>query len=170
MALEFNKNAYQAAIKKALRRAFKESKGWGLFWALWMVYGKADMLAETLPHGIATPVFRFMKGTNETSLTLTTPDCRGPRYQFYNVKKDQTLFHTFTSLENESLVTRDNGGSAYFGFWCRLSSKAAREQVVGSPVWAVFNSSALDPGRVQYQPCWPACARGANLAFSQDKG
>jgi hypothetical protein len=42
----------------------------------------------------------LQEGSNETSLTLTTPDGRDSNYSFtYTVKKGQTLFHTFTSLE-----------------------------------------------------------------------
>ncbi|MBL7835722.1 MAG: hypothetical protein JNK18_17325 [Cyclobacteriaceae bacterium] len=103
MALEFSKTLIRAALKKAAEESLrKESKGWGaVLGAVNAFTEKADTRNwQTLPHSIAYTRVPLQEGTNETSLTLTTPDGRDSNYSFtYTVKKGQTLFHTFTSLE-----------------------------------------------------------------------
>lgn len=103
MALEFSKTLIRAALKKAAEESLrKESKGWGaVLGAVNAFTEKADTRNwQTLPHSIAYTRVPLQEGSNETSLTLTTPDGRDSNYSFtYTVKKGQTLFHTFTSLE-----------------------------------------------------------------------
>lgn len=103
MALEFSKTLIRAALKKAAEESLrKESKGWGaVLGAVNAFTEKADTRNwQTLPHSIAYTRVPLHEGTNQTTVTLTTPDGRQSQYPFtYNVKKGQTLFHTFTSLE-----------------------------------------------------------------------
>lgn len=103
MALEFSKSLIRAALKKAAEQSLrKESKGWGaLLGAVNAFTEKADTRNwQTLPHSIAYTRVPLHEGTNTTELTLTTTDGRNSAYPFtYTVKKGQTLFHTFTSLE-----------------------------------------------------------------------
>lgn len=103
MALEFSKTLIRAALKKAAEESLrKESKGWGaVLGAVNAFTEKADTRNwQTLPHSIAYTRVPLHEGTNQTTVTLTTPDGRQSQYPFtYNVKKGQTLFHTFTSLK-----------------------------------------------------------------------
>ncbi len=110
MALEFSKSLLRAALKKATEHAArKEDKGFGaLLGAVNAMTEKTDTRNwQTLPHSISYARVPMKEGTNETTFVLRTHDGVGGKHPFsYEVKKGQTLFHTFSSLESMP-VTRN---------------------------------------------------------------
>ena len=108
MTLEFSKSLLRAALKKAAEHsARKDDKGFGsLVGLINAMTEKADTRNwQTLPHSISYVRVPLKEGTNETTFVLRSPDGSDIRHPFtYQVKKGQTLFHTFSSLE--SMPTR----------------------------------------------------------------
>ncbi|HEU5291477.1 MAG TPA: hypothetical protein VFU05_12595 [Cyclobacteriaceae bacterium] len=104
MTLEFSKSLLRAALKKAAEHsARKDDKGFGsLVGLINAVTEKADTRNwQTLPHSISYTRVPLKEGTNETTFVLEAPDGSEGRHPFtYRVKKGQTLFHTFSSLES----------------------------------------------------------------------
>jgi hypothetical protein len=104
MTLEFSKSLLRAALKKAAEHsARKDDKGFGsLVGLINAVTEKADTRNwQTLPHSISYTRVPLKEGTNETTFVLRAQDGSEGRHPFtYQVKKGQTLFHTFSSLES----------------------------------------------------------------------
>jgi len=104
MTLEFSKSLIRAALKKAAEHAArKEDKGFGAVLGLVNAMSeKADTRNwQTLPHSISYARVPLQEGSNETMFVLRTPEGEEGKHSFnYQAKKDQTLFHTFSSLES----------------------------------------------------------------------
>jgi hypothetical protein len=104
MALEFSKSLLRAALKKAAEKsAKKEDKGFGaLVGAVNAMTEKADTRNwQTLPHSIFYARVPLKEGRNEIQFLLQTSEGEYDKHSFtYSAKKDQTLFHTFSSLES----------------------------------------------------------------------
>jgi hypothetical protein len=104
MTLELSKSLLRAALKKAAEHsARKDDKGIGsLVGMINAMTEKADTRNwQTLPHSISYTRVPLKEGTNETIFVLRAQDGSEGRHPFtYQVKKGQTLFHTFSSLES----------------------------------------------------------------------
>lgn len=104
MALEFSKSLLRAALKKAAEKsARKEDKGFGaLIGAVNAMTEKADTRNwQTLPHSIFYVRVPMKEGRNEIRFVLETSEGKQDEHSFsYEAKIDQTLFHTFSSLES----------------------------------------------------------------------
>ncbi|MBL7845531.1 MAG: hypothetical protein KF846_13560 [Cyclobacteriaceae bacterium] len=106
MMLEFSKALIRVALKKAAEHsARKEDEGLGA------IVGMVNALTEkadtrnwqTLPHSIYYSRIPLTEGTNETRFILQLPNGAEEEQTFsYRAKKEQTLFHTFTSLESRT--------------------------------------------------------------------
>lgn len=102
MALEFSKALIRAALKKASEYQLrKEDKTLGsVLGLLNAITEKADTRNwQTLPHSIFYSRIPLKEGVNEVELTLEGPSRSAQTFR-YTVKKGQTLFHTFSSLES----------------------------------------------------------------------
>lgn len=104
MALEFSKSLLRAALKKAAEKsARKEDKGFGaLVGVMNAMTEKADTRNwQTLPHSIFYARVPLKEGENEIQFVLQTPEGGRDAHPFsYTTVKNQTLFHTFSSLES----------------------------------------------------------------------
>lgn len=104
MTLEFSKSLLRAALKKAAEKsARKEDKGFGaLLGVVNAMTEKADTRNwQTLPHSIFYARVPLKEGKNEIRFVLDSPEEAHDEHVFsYDIKKNQTLFHTFSSLES----------------------------------------------------------------------
>ncbi|MDZ4713875.1 MAG: hypothetical protein SH819_00255 [Cytophagales bacterium] len=104
MHLELSKALLRVALKKATENQLrKENEGLGaLMGVLNAITEKADTRNwQTLPHSISYARIPLKKGLNEVVFTTTDEYGRSLKHPFtYEVKKSETLFHTFTSLES----------------------------------------------------------------------
>ena len=105
MTLEFSKSLLRAALKKAAEKgARKEDKGFGaLLGVVNAMTEKADTRNwQTLPHSIYYVRVPLKEGKNEIRFKLQSSEGVNDEHQFlYHAKKEQTLFHTFSSLESK---------------------------------------------------------------------
>jgi hypothetical protein len=104
MFLEFSKSLMRAAVKKAAEKsARKEDKGFGALVGMVNAFTeKADTRNwQTLPHSISYARVSLKEGKNEINFKLQAGGGDNASHTFtYVVKKGQTLFHTFSSLES----------------------------------------------------------------------
>lgn len=109
MNLELSKALMRLAVKKATEQAASSKDKWA-----GVLVGMVNLLTEsadtrnwqTLPHSIYYARVPLQEGPNTVTLDLKLPDGANERQTFtYEVKKGQTHFHTFTSLESR----RPNG-------------------------------------------------------------
>ena len=109
MMLEFSKGLLRTALKKATEHSIrKEDERLGaLIGVVNALTEKADTRNwQTLPHSIFYSRVPLKEGSNDISFILDGRDDQS-RYEFtYNAVKDQTLFHTFSSLETISAPYR----------------------------------------------------------------
>ncbi len=102
MGLEFSKALVRAALKKASEYQLKKEDR-----TLGSVLGLINAMTEkadtrnwqTLPHSIYYSRIPLKEGMNDVTLQLTGQSKSSHSFQ-YSVKKGQTLFHTFSSLES----------------------------------------------------------------------
>ncbi|MDH4090068.1 MAG: hypothetical protein OEV74_02255 [Cyclobacteriaceae bacterium] len=106
MLQEFAKGLLRAALKKAAEQGLRKKDD-----TLGAILGLVNALTEkadtrnwqTLPHTIYYSRLPLTEGSNEVRLTLIADDQRLTEYTFnYIAKKQQTLFHTFSSLETSA--------------------------------------------------------------------
>lgn len=104
MNLELSKALMRLAVKKASEHAASSKEKW-----VGVLVGMMNQLTEsadtrnwqTLPHSIYYARIPLQAGTNSVTLDLKVPGGANERHAFtYEVKKGQTHFHTFTSLES----------------------------------------------------------------------
>jgi hypothetical protein len=104
MAHEFSQALLRVALKKAEEYELrKEDKTLGaVLGVINAMTEKADTRNwQTLPHSIYYCRVPLKEGVNAVTFTLKTNDGRTVNHDFtYTVKKGQTLFHTFSSLES----------------------------------------------------------------------
>lgn len=103
MLQEFGKGLLRAALKKAAEHSLRKEDD-----RLGAVIGIVNAITEkadtrnwqTLPHSIFYSRVPLKEGANPVKFTLQSNNQRNIDYNFtYTVKKGQTLFHTFSSLE-----------------------------------------------------------------------
>lgn len=102
MLQEFAKGLLRAALKKATEQSLrKEDERLGAFIGLVnAVTEKADTRNwQTLPHSIYYARLPLQEGENRINFRLETADRMADHPFTYQVKKGQTVFHTFSSLE-----------------------------------------------------------------------
>ena len=103
MVQEFGKGLLRAALKKAAEHSIrKEDETLGAVIGLMnAITEKADTRNwQTLPHSIYYSRVPLNDGVNPLKFTLESNNQRNIDYNFtYTVKKGETLFHTFSSLE-----------------------------------------------------------------------
>jgi hypothetical protein len=103
MLQEFGKGLLRAALKKAAEHSIrKEDETLGAVIGLMnAITEKADTRNwQTLPHSIYYSRVRLKAGVNPLKFTLESNNQRNIDYDFtYTVRKGETLFHTFSSLE-----------------------------------------------------------------------
>lgn len=103
MLQEFGKGLLRAALKKAAEHSIrKEDETLGAVIGLMnAITEKADTRNwQTLPHSIFYSRVPLKTGVNPVKFTLESNNQRSIDYDFtYTVKKGETLFHTFSSLE-----------------------------------------------------------------------
>ena len=113
MMLEFGKGLLRGALKKATEKQIKkEDQTLGaMIGVLNAITEKADTRNwQTLPHSIYYSRVPLKEGANTVRFSIAAGNDT-PDYEFtYTVKKNQTLFHTFSSLETGSPVREP-----YFG-------------------------------------------------------
>lgn len=106
MLQEFAKGLLRAALKKAAEQGLRKKDD-----TLGAILGLVNALTEkadtrnwqTLPHTIYYSRLPMIEGRNEVRLSLISDDRRQTEYTFtYIAKKQQTLFHTFSSLETSA--------------------------------------------------------------------
>jgi len=104
MGHEFSKALLRVALKKAEEYELRKKDK-----TLGSVLGLINAMTEkadtrnwqTLPHSIYYCRVPLKEGQNTLTFTLKTIDGKTSDHTFtYNVKKGQTLFHTFSSLES----------------------------------------------------------------------
>jgi hypothetical protein len=104
MGHEFSKALLRVALKKVEEYELrKEDKTLGsILGVINAITEKADTRNwQTLPHSIYYSRIPLKEGSNTLTFTVKTNDGRTNDHSFtYNVKKGQTLFHTFSSLES----------------------------------------------------------------------
>lgn len=104
MGLELSKALIRVALKKVAEYELKkEDKGLGtVLGVINAITEKADTRNwQTLPHSIYYARIPLQEGTNKLTFTTTDTHGHGTSHDFtYVVKKGQTLFHTFSSLES----------------------------------------------------------------------
>ena len=104
MTVELSKALIRVAMKKAAEYTLnKEEKGLGsVLGVINAMTEKADTRNwQTLPHGIYYRRVPLAEGQTVLKLRLTTSQGRTSEHSFtYQVKKGETLFHTFSSLES----------------------------------------------------------------------
>ena len=104
MTLEFSKALIRAAMKKVTEHEIKKTDktlGSVMGW-INAITEKADTRNwQTLPHSIYYGRIPLAVGANSIRLTITTDKGIRTDYDFtYQVQKESTLFHTFSSLES----------------------------------------------------------------------
>ena len=106
MMEEFAKGLLRAALKKAAEHSLREKDD-----RLGAVLGLVNVLTEkadtrnwqTLPHSIYYSRIHLKEGKNTVKLSLNGGAKEEDPYSFtYEVKRGQTLFHTFSSLETSA--------------------------------------------------------------------
>lgn len=106
MMLELSKGLLRAALKKATEHSIRKEDD-----RLGALIGMVNAMTEkadtrnwsTLPHSIYYARIPFQEGVNTISFELQGIDGNTVTYPFlYQAVKGQTLFHTFSSLENAS--------------------------------------------------------------------
>jgi len=106
MMEEFAKGLLRAALKKAAEHSLREKDD-----RLGAVLGLVNVLTEkadtrnwqTLPHSIYYSRVKLKEGKNMVTLSLNGGAKEEDPYSFtYEVKRGQTLFHTFSSLETSA--------------------------------------------------------------------
>ncbi len=104
MTLEFSKSLLRAALKKTAEKSVrKKDKGLGtLLSVVNAVTERADTRNwQTLPHGIFYCRVPLAQGVNNILLTLHSWNGEDTEHRFiYDPEINQTLFHTFASLES----------------------------------------------------------------------
>jgi uncharacterized protein len=109
MMFEFGKGLLRGALKKATEESLKKEDQ-----TLGAVIGIVNAMTEkadtrnwqTLPHSIYYTRVPLHEGTNHVKFSIASGNDK-PQYDFtYTAKKNQTLFHTFSSLET-GLPIRD---------------------------------------------------------------
>ncbi|RAV98042.1 hypothetical protein DQQ10_25750 [Pseudochryseolinea flava] len=110
MLEEFSKGLVRAALKKAAEHSMrKENEGLGAVMGLVnAMTEKADTRNwQTLPHSIHYARIPLVAGANDVTFTVADASGKVVPYKFtYQAKKDQTLFHTFSSLETSGTLYR----------------------------------------------------------------
>jgi hypothetical protein len=113
MMLEFGKGLLRGALKKATEKQIKkEDQTLGaMIGVLNAITEKADTRNwQTLPHSIYYSRVPLKEGENNVRFSIAAGNDT-PDYEFtYTARKNQTLFHTFSSLETGSPVREP-----YFG-------------------------------------------------------
>lgn len=106
MLQEFAKGLLRAALKKAAEQSLrkKDDRLGAVLGLVNAITEKADTRNwQTLPHSIYYSRLYLKEGKNEVKLSLNAGDQPKTDYSFiYQVKKGQTLFHTFSSLETSA--------------------------------------------------------------------
>lgn len=109
MMLEFSKGLLRAALKKATEHSLKkeDDRLGALIGAVNAITEKADTRNwQTLPHSIFYARVPLDEGSNLVTFRLQG-GADEAHYNFtYQAKKNQTLFHTFSSLETSSAPYR----------------------------------------------------------------
>lgn len=104
ITLELSKSLLRAALKKASEKSVRrKDRGLGtLLGVVNAVTERADTRNwQTLPHGIFYCRVPLAKGLNEIRLTLHSWSGKDTEHRFtYDPEINQTLFHTFSSLES----------------------------------------------------------------------
>ncbi|HEY9049520.1 MAG TPA: hypothetical protein VIN08_26660 [Ohtaekwangia sp.] len=110
MMQEFSKGLLRAAMKKVAEQSVRKEDE-----ALGAVLGLVNAMTEkadtrnwqTLPHSIYYTRVPLKEGANAVALTLKADEEHATTHNFtYQVKKGQTLFHTFSSLESTNAPYR----------------------------------------------------------------
>lgn len=107
MTLEFSKGLLRAALKKATEHSIRKEDE-----ALGAVIGLINAMTEhadtrnwqTLPHNISYSRIPLQVGQNKVDFELVESSGKVVTHNFsYEAQPDQTLFHTFSSLESYGL-------------------------------------------------------------------
>jgi hypothetical protein len=109
MVLEFSKGLLRAALKKATEVSLKkEDEGLGaLIGVVNAMTEKADTRNwQTLPHSIYYARVPLKAGSNQVIFSIAAGNDMADYDFTYQVKKSQTLFHTFSSLETSGTPLR----------------------------------------------------------------
>jgi uncharacterized protein len=109
MVLEFSKGLLRAALKKATELSVKkEDEGLAaLIGVVNALTEKADTRNwQTLPHSIYYARLPLREGVNQVKFTIAAGRDEIDYNFSYQAKKDETLFHTFSSLETSELPSR----------------------------------------------------------------
>jgi hypothetical protein len=110
MMLEFSKGLLRAALKKATEHSVRKEDE-----TLGALIGMINAMTEhadtrnwqTLPYSIAYARVPLAEGTNNVDFALEEPGGGRVNHRFtYQAKRDQTLFHTFSSLESMDSADR----------------------------------------------------------------
>ncbi len=110
MTLEFSKGLLRAALKKATEHSIRKEDE-----ALGAVIGLINAMTEhadtrnwqTLPHHISYSRVPLRHGPNNVNFELIESTGKVVAHDFtYDAQPDQTLFHTFSSLESYGLSGR----------------------------------------------------------------
>lgn len=110
MTLEFSKGLLRAALKKATEHSIRKEDE-----ALGAIIGLMNAITEhadtrnwqTLPHNISYGRVPMDEGNNSVRFELTEPSGNIIGHDFtYTAQREQTLFHTFSSLESQGLTGR----------------------------------------------------------------
>ncbi|HEY4653415.1 MAG TPA: hypothetical protein VIH22_02815 [Cyclobacteriaceae bacterium] len=110
MMLEFSKGLLRAALKKATEHSVRKEDE-----TLGALIGMINAMTEhadtrnwqTLPYSIAYARVPLAEGTNNVDFALEEPGGGRVNHHFtYQAKRDQTLFHTFSSLESMDSADR----------------------------------------------------------------
>lgn len=109
MMLEFSKGLLRAALKKAAEHSLrKEDDRLGaLIGVVNAITEKADTRNwQTLPHSIYYARVPLQAGKNEIAFSLQADPDKADYSFTYQAQRNQTLFHTFSSLETSTGVYR----------------------------------------------------------------
>ena len=109
MVLEFSKGLLRAALKKAPELSIKkEDEGLAaLIGVVNAMTEKADTRNwQTLPHSIYYARLPLKDGPNNVKFSITSGNDLADYIFTYHAKKNQTLFHTFSSLETSGTPYR----------------------------------------------------------------
>jgi hypothetical protein len=110
MLTEFSKTLLRAALKKAAEKSLKKEDR-----ALGSLLGFVNAMTEkadtrnwqTLPHSIYYTRVPLSEGKNEATFEVTSAGGEHGEFTFnYSIRKQQTLFHTFSSLESSEVPVR----------------------------------------------------------------
>ncbi len=109
MMLEFSKGLLRAGMKKATEYGLKkeDERLGALIGVVNAMTEKADTRNwQTLPHSIYYSRVPLKEGANKVTFTLAGGGPPTDYHFAYNAKKNQTLFHTFSSLETSGAPYR----------------------------------------------------------------